>query len=306
MKRYLLVYTLFKMKALLLLLPFIILNRAHGQDIDFHLVVMDTAEHFNPLPYTNAHFDTDLIIASDSIFKRVFRSSRITVDRPKFKESILLKRSISGACLSKIENTVTIDSTEQTITWYTTVTSATCRSKDTRHIVVEIPTPPPGYRILFDTTFLKKELKLEAAVIDSVCLTACNYGPPGLSKILRLPGGSLRVIDNDSLYALWQKAGMTCVEKPDFKQSMLLTNVYGGDCLMQLMPHAYFDHVTNTLVLDVYNIWGGCRAGGREYLAVVVDKPKTDIEIAFHEIQVEYWSEYEQHIKPGNSHNGNR
>ena len=267
-----------------------------GQHIDFNIVVLDTSEHFNPSPYSNARFDSNLIIDHDSIFKEVFYWSPFTVGRPKFKEAIWLKRSIHGSCLSNIKNTVTIDSIKRTVTWNASIQSQNCKSKETRHIVIQIPTPPANYDILFDTTLLKNKTNLNeinSTIIDDLEVSFFHCAPFVLPRYI---DSKRTVIHNDSLFTAWNKKEMNC-EKPDFKKNLILAKSYGGDCHMRLMPHPFFDPITNTLVLNVYNIWGGCRAGGRKSIVILVEKPKEQFSVVFQEIQLESWSEYEQHIK---------
>lgn len=279
------------MKNNIIILLFSILSsNAFGQSIDYNIVVLDTSEHFNPSPYSGAHLDSNLIIDSDSVFKEVFRWSPFKVGHPRFTKAIWLKRTIHGSCLTQIENTVVIDSTKRTVTWNTLIESGNCKSKNTRHIVIQIPTPPNNFTILFDTTFLNH--KPDISITKSLEMSSFQYTPLATSQFPFL--GSFRmVIDNDSLFTIWKEKDID-YETPDFRENLILANSYGGDCLMRLQPHAFFDAITNTLVLNVYNIWGGCRAGGRESIAVLVERPKDNFSVVFHEIQLDSWSEYKQ------------
>lgn len=286
------------MKKSFFFLSFIILSsNVNGQNIDFNIVILDTAEHFNPSPYANAHLDSNLIIDNDSMFNKVFLWTTFQVHPPNFTETIWLKRTIKDGCLTKIENAVNVDSTKQTVTWNTTVESANCNSKDTRHIVVQIPTPPNNYTVLFDTVFLKHDAevsKINNTIIDSLAVFPYQCE---LSTQFKF-SASGTVIDNDSLFAYWKKDETNC-EKPDFSKKLFLINSYGGDCYMRLIPHVFFDPITNVLVLNAYNIWGGCRAGGSKSIAILVDKPNENFNVVFQEIQLENRSEYEQYITHG-------
>ncbi|MCB0639452.1 MAG: hypothetical protein KDC54_22655, partial [Lewinella sp.] len=72
----------------------------------------------------------------------------------------------------------------------------------------------------------------------------------------------------------------------------------GGDCLMRLRPHAYFDPVTRVAVLDVFNIWGGCRAGGHEAIQLRMGRPAGAFRVLVQEIQVDSEEEYEGFVAP--------
>ncbi len=272
---------------------FILSSSVFGQNLDFDIVVLDTCEHFNPSPFTSARLDSNIVIDSDSVFKEVFRWSQFTLGSPRFKEAIWLKRTIRGSCLTKIENAVIIDSTKRTVTWNTIVESANCKSNDTRHIVIQVPTPPSDFEILFDTILSKHELEPNNTINDKLEVSSlqCDFETP--FRFLSISG---IVINNDNLFTYWKKKeGINC-EKPDFSKKVMLAGSYGGDCMMRLIPHLSFDPVTNTLVLNVYNIWGGCRAGGNKSFAILVGKPKQYFNVVFQEIQLESWSEYKQHI----------
>ena len=262
---------------IIILLLSILSGNVFGQNINFDIVVLDTSEHFNPSRYASTLFDSDIVINNDSVFKEVFRRSPFTIGRPKFTEVIWLKRTIRGSCLTKINNAVIVDSIKRTVTWNTTVESANCKSKDIRHIVLQIPTPPNGFEVLFDTIILKSGSN--DTIINKQGISSFQYNTPtsSLSPFLSSLG---IVINNDSLFTHWKKKGMLH-EKPDFEKEMILAGSYRGDCHMRLMPHTFFDSLTNTLVLNVYNIYGGCRAGGGKSIAIKVEKPKGDFSVVF-------------------------
>ena len=67
---------------------------------------------------------------------------------------------------------------------------------------------------------------------------------------------------------------------------------------MQLMLHSFYDPLTNTLIVDVYNIYGGCRAGRWKPIVAIVPKPQREkFNVLFQEIQLENWAEYETYTK---------
>ena len=280
---------------IIVLLLSILSSNVFGQNIDFNIVVLDTSKHFNSSPYANDRLDDNIVIDCDSIFKETFRWSPLSVDCPKFTEAIWLKRTIKGSCLTKIENAVIIDSTKRTVTWNTIVKSANCKSKDIRHIAIQIPTPPNDFEVLFDTVFLKQEDKSNDIISTNLKKSYFQCIPPSLSQITSLLGSSRVVIDNDSLFNNWKKEGMNC-KKPDFSKYLILAGSYGGDCHMRLIPHIFFDPITNTLVLYAYNIWGGCRAGGNKSFVILAERPKEKFSVVFQEIQLESSFEYKQHI----------
>lgn len=102
------------------------------------------------------------------------------------------------------------------------------------------------------------------------------------------------VIDEDSLFeASMRECDRSC-EAPDFDTHILLIQSYGGDCHMRVRSHIWWDESQGILTLRGYNIWGGCRAGGQKLIALLVEKPKIPFTVAFEEIQVDSWEEYEE------------
>ncbi len=277
------------MKNTLIVLMICVLSiTAFGQNMNFDAIVLDTSEHFNLSPFTNDGSEANLVIDNDSMHRATFRWSTFTVRHPRFKKAIWLKRTIRGNCLTNIKNRVTIDSTNRTVTWTSIVESANCNSKDTRHIVIQIPKPPEGFEVLFDKQYVKSDSEKYTPIQKNIERNALSCELLYEFYNFRGPTG---VIDNDSLFTIWNKNGMNC-EKPDFSKKLLLVGSYGGDCHMELETHLSFDPITNTLILNTYNIWGGCRAGGSRSFAILVEKPKENFDVVFQEIQLENWPEY--------------
>ncbi|MFK7784634.1 MAG: hypothetical protein AB8B56_05955 [Crocinitomicaceae bacterium] len=280
-----------KSKLFILLISVLPIN-VFGQNIDFDIIILDTSEQFNTWSYADSSPDLDVIIDSDSMHRETFRWSTFTVRRPRFREVIWLKRTIHGDCLTGIENIVTIDSSNRTVTWTSAVESANCDSKSTRHIVIQIPKPPDGFEVIFDLKSVRSESEKNTPIHENLEIDALSCQK--LFDEHHYYRGPTGVIDNDSLFTIWNKNGMSC-EKPDFSKKLLLAGSYGGDCHMKLETHLSFDPITNTMILNVYNIWGGCRAGGSRSFAILVEKPKESFDIVFQEIQVESRSEYDEY-----------
>ena len=283
------------MKNYISTLLFLLLSVSiHGQPIDYELIILDTASHFNASPYNPTAFDADIIIDSDSVHRAVFYRSDFSVGRPPFNETIWLKRTVSGDCLTGLGHRVLVDSVKQTIAWQTFVSSCrSCNSKENRHIVIAIPTPPADYQVLFENEYLKKtgDAGQSKAGVRSLELTTLPFD----SMNDLLPSAGRRsgiIIEKEEQLAESDRSMITT----DFSKSMIVANTYGGDCMLKLRPHAHYDAVTKTMVVTVYTIWGGCRAGGRAFIALEVEKPSDRFDIVLHEIQVDSWAEYEEHI----------
>lgn len=141
-----------------------------------------------------------------------------------------------------------------------------------------------------DTQQIKQERELQRATNGPLMIYPSTCGLIAESTSFGYP---TMVIDNDSLFAIWKKAGIEC-EKPDFSKQLLLTGTYRGDCHMQLEHHPTYDPITNTLILTTYNIWGGCRAGGHQSFAILIEKPSEAFTVLYLERQVEGREEYSQ------------
>lgn len=277
--------------SLLTLLLSLSLCSLSAQLISFRIVHIDTQEHSALDAFAGEH-----VIGNSNVFRDVFSNYKYDVKHPSFRHTIYLKRTIQGNCLQNISNSVTMDSLNQTITWLSTIERGVCEESNTRHIVIAISRPPMGYDIQFDTNWVDNQALTTGQYISDVQLN------PISCKLEDVAGGAFfpvpAVIDNDSLYLRYTIGEALSCNAVDFSSSLILANIYGGDCHMQLRPHPYFDPVTNTLVLQVYNIWGRCRAGGRKPLAVVATRPQQQsFKVVFEEIQVDSWAEYHALIK---------
>ena len=274
---------------MLLLLTLACLTYTLAQQIEFELVNVDTQYHDrqNRLP-------DELIIDNQSTFWRFLSERKYNIVPPRFPDKIFISRSIQADCIQRITNTVVLDSVQQTVTWLSTLERSTCAEKKVRHLTISIPRPPEGYSVLFDTLWTTASQPLNTQITE----IPMNNLTCKLNRVAGLPLYPLPVVINsDSLYQAYQLGdAINCTSRIDFDSELILASTYSGDCLMHLMPHSFFDPITNTLVLKVYNIYGGCRAAGRVPLAVVVPKPSQEgYKVLFQEIRVENWEEYKTH-----------
>lgn len=256
-----------------------------AQEVNFRLIYVDTFPGEQP-----GH---DLAIKNSTVFREVFYGSKYAIDAPRFQHTIYLKRTIQSTCLQGIDHIVTIDSVAKTLTWRSIIKKGPCEEVGSRQIVIAVARPPSDYTVQFDTTWLNQEHHTPVPIAElPLNGVSCQLDHSAGGFFYPIPA----VITTDSLYLRYKLGeALNCTSRIDFSSTLILANNYGGDCLMRLIPHAYFDPITNTLILEVHNIWGGCRAGGRESLAVVVPKPPTeDFQVVFQEIQIDSWEEYNE------------
>lgn len=271
---------------LILFISLVNLSPISAQEVSFSLVCIDTLVEIPS--------DNELVIGNSSTFREVFYENRYAINAPRFQHTIYLQRTIQATCVQNINHQVTLDSEAQTLTWYSGITQGNCEELVTRQITIAVPRPPIGYEVQFDTSWIKQETKSVVPAATELALNSvsCQLDQSAGGSFYPVPA----VITTDSLYTrYWLGEALRCTSKMDFSSELILANTYGGDCMMRLMPHAFFDPITNTLVLEVHNIWGGCRAGGRKPLALVVPRPPTeDFRVVFQEIQVDSWEEYNE------------
>lgn len=112
------------------------------------------------------------------------------------------------------------------------------------------------------------------------------------------------VIDNDSLFDAFMWHEETPISRPDFNEKVLIVQSVGGDCFMRVYPEVEIDSSANQIQITVYNLWGGCRAGGSKTLIAEVPIPDNGMQFYFEEIQLEREEELEQYgVLPGGSTN---
>ena len=277
--------------TLLLMLTLCCWNAGQAQLINYTLISIDTQYY--------AQQDSgarERIIDNNSTFWEVFRGSKYSINPPRFHQQILLQRSIQEDCLQSISHSITVDSLNKTVRWRSTLERGTCGAMNARHFVIAIRRPPPDYEILFDTAWVPASQTTDLKAVEvPLNPISCKLDYLAGSSFHPLPA----IITTDSLYLSYYLGdALKCTSPIDFDSDIVLAHTYGGDCHMQLKPHSFFDPVTNTLVLDVYNVYGGCRAGGRTPLALVVPKPKNEnYNVLFQEVQVEDWAEYWSYIR---------
>ncbi len=293
------------MKHLMLLsFQFALLLSSYGQNLDFTIIGINDSESICPRPVIKDSQHQPLVIDNDSIFDATFRYCSIDIRKPYFNKHILLKRTIKGSCLLKIENEFKIDSVNQIIIWEVKVVRGSCASSDQRNIVIQIPSPPAHYNIVFDEAPIISEAAAEEGENQIKELTVDQTS--AASNICLLTAQANRclnwrlipcAIDSDSVFnELISSCEFKC-DRPNFNTHLLLFNNYYGDCHMSVMPQVLWDPVTQIILLNGYNIWGGCRASGQRSVSLLVNKPTVDYQVVFQQVLVESREEAEELIK---------
>lgn len=77
---------------------------------------------------------------------------------------------------------------------------------------------------------------------------------------------------------------------PDFTSQTVIIFTEGGDCHMQVFTHP--ELAGDSLVVKVYNVYGGCRAGGWETLMMLVNWTGPSEKITFERILLDSLEEY--------------
>lgn len=96
------------------------------------------------------------------------------------------------------------------------------------------------------------------------------------------------VIDADStLKKVNEECQTTLPDSINFNTHLLVMARFGGDCFMRLRHKVYLDTVSKTMIWKVYNIWGGCRAGGSRAELIMVPKPPEGYAVKVDEVLVE-------------------
>ncbi len=93
------------------------------------------------------------------------------------------------------------------------------------------------------------------------------------------------LIDNEETWnSFWEFARKDTSElapEVDFSKHLLFAYCARGDCHMRASPRVYWDDSTNTLMLSIHKIFGACRAGGRVYGIMLIDKPSGDYHVKY-------------------------
>lgn len=96
------------------------------------------------------------------------------------------------------------------------------------------------------------------------------------------------LVSADELDKLWSHERCAEFEKPnaDFSKESLLAYRAGGDCHMRLMIDVLVDRPARKYLVEIVNIWGGCRAGGRRAGWLVIERVPEGYSVDFREIQI--------------------
>lgn len=272
-----------------------LIQNSYAQQIDFEIVAIDTAKHFAYSQLTESDFEDNLVIDNDSLYNLVFRRANLKVIKPRFDRFILVKRTIRGNCLEKITQSVELGADKKTIVWNADITEGNCEQEEVRQIVIKVPITDSGYKVKFKE---KRNQSGNTGIQEAYQVRSVNgtEGYKPLTSLICLET-SLAGVNNN----FWDKLIVdskedfdfilsNCEEKPespDFEKEVIVANTYFGDCHMQVVPHFIYDPVTDMLILNAYNIWGGCRAGGRQSIVFKVPKPNPETKVILQEILAE-------------------
>ncbi|MCO6509192.1 MAG: hypothetical protein J5I65_00195 [Aridibacter famidurans] len=96
------------------------------------------------------------------------------------------------------------------------------------------------------------------------------------------------VVSSAELEKLWSHERCAEFEQPnaDLSKESLLAYRAGGDCHMRLLIDVLVDRAARKYLVEIVNIWGGCRAGGRRAGWLVIDKVPDDFSVEFREIHI--------------------
>ncbi len=110
------------------------------------------------------------------------------------------------------------------------------------------------------------------------------------------------IIDNDSLLTAYDSLTKKNLSSFNIDSFVILQSYFGGDCHARFEHFMYLDTTQKKLVWKVYNIWGGCRAGGGRYFAFKVCKPPKGYTYEIDEVLVErvfydgkLWNRYDDY-----------
>lgn len=95
------------------------------------------------------------------------------------------------------------------------------------------------------------------------------------------------VIDNDSLLKAYGEFTKQNLDSFDISNYIIVHGYFGGDCMVRFIHRLYTDTVNKKLKWTIYNVWGGCRAGGGKYFAFKVPRPIKGYAVEIEEILVE-------------------
>lgn len=101
------------------------------------------------------------------------------------------------------------------------------------------------------------------------------------------------LIDNDSaLLLMKEKCPQAIIDSFNLQTHILLNEYFGGDCHVRFVHRLYLDSASKTMIWKVYNIWGGCRAGGGERFLLIAPKPPVGFIVKIDEVLVDDYTTY--------------
>lgn len=101
------------------------------------------------------------------------------------------------------------------------------------------------------------------------------------------------LIDNDSALQLMKdKCPQAIIDSFNLQTHILLNEYFGGDCHVRFVHRLYLDSASKTMIWKVYNIWGGCRAGGGERFLLIAPKPPVGFIVKIDEVLVDDYTTY--------------
>ena len=84
-----------------------------------------------------------------------------------------------------------------------------------------------------------------------------------------------------------EECSMARILKVDLTKQSLIGYRVGGDCFMRADSKVFRSDLTKTYQVQIFNYWGGCRAGGTYVGWLVIDKIPDDYKVEFSKILVE-------------------
>lgn len=95
------------------------------------------------------------------------------------------------------------------------------------------------------------------------------------------------IIDNDSAFKAMKERCNFSYDSVDFSKEVLMYRSEGGDCHARYYNRLYLDTAQKTMYWIVYNVYGGCRAGGWRSFWMVAPKPPEGYAIRFRTYMLE-------------------
>lgn len=94
-------------------------------------------------------------------------------------------------------------------------------------------------------------------------------------------------ITNDSLLKEFTRGCTDCIDSFNFNTHIILQGDFLGDCHAKFEDYVYLDTIAKKLIWRVYNIYGGCRAGGGKSFVFKIPKPPIGYTIKVEEVLID-------------------